>query len=72
MIEETKSCSHVVKKHFSKELVIIKKVMKIFGILLHVGAVIMIAMIMVFYKRSLSFAMIMVFYKRLLSYQGKL
>ena len=46
MIEESKYCSDVMKKHFNKELLMTRKTMKILRTLLNVGSVIMIILIM--------------------------
>ena len=46
MIKEKKYCSDVMKKPFSKELVGIRKIMKILRTLLNVGFVIMITLVM--------------------------
>ena len=46
MIEESKYCSDVMKKHFNKELLMTRKTMKVLRTLLNVGSVIMIILIM--------------------------
>ena len=46
MIEESKYCSDVIKKHFNKELVMTKNTIEILRTQLIVGSVIMIIMIM--------------------------
>ena len=47
MIEESKYCSHLMKKHFNKELVMTKKVMKMLRTRLNVGSGIMIILTMI-------------------------
>ena len=42
MIEESKYCTDIMKKHFSKELLITKKIMKILRNLLNAGFAVMI------------------------------
>ena len=46
MIEESKYCSEVMKKHFSKDLVMTKEGNEYFRTLLNVGSVTMIILIM--------------------------
>ena len=49
MIQESEHCNEVMKKHFNKELVMTKRMMKILRTLLNVGSVI-IPMLMVVLK----------------------
>ena len=46
MIRESKNCSEVTKRHFNKELVMTKKLMKILRTLLNVGSVIILILVM--------------------------
>ena len=47
MIEESTCCRDVVKKHFNKELMMTKQMMKILRTLLNVGSVAMIILMVV-------------------------
>ena len=47
MIEESKYCSNVMKKHFNKELIKSKEVIEILRTLLYIGFMIMVKLIMI-------------------------
>ena len=52
-IEESKYCSYVMNKHFNRELVMTKKIMKILLALLNVGCVIMFILIVMLKQETI-------------------